>query len=73
MFEAVGAKRFFLGSEVFLLRRGGHASIRNHFALLGGDQPTILQILLMCVVAPIRGTAEGMQDALAIPFLQGVD
>src|SRR6266700_6017952 len=73
MFKAVGAKGFFLGSEVFLLRRGGHASIRNHFALLGGDQTTILQKLFTRVVSPIRGAAEGMQDALAIPFLQGID
>ena len=73
MFQTVGTKRFFLDGKVFLLRGGGHASIRQHFPLLGGDQPTILQILLMGVVAPIRGATERRQDTLAIPFLQGVD
>ena len=73
MFLAVGTKRFFLDDKVFLLRGGGHANIRKHFPVLGGDQPTILQILLMGVVAPIRGATEGRQNPLAVPFLQGID
>ena len=73
MVLAVGAKCFSLGSKIFLLRHRRHASIRNHLTLLRRDQTAILQILFMCVVPPIRGTAVGMQDTLTIPFLQGVD
>ncbi len=58
MFQAVGSQSFFLESQVFFLRGGRHTSIRDHQSLLGGNQPTILQVLFMRVVSPIRRTTK---------------
>ncbi len=73
MVLTVGAQRLFLDGKVFLLGGRRNTYIRNDFPLLRGNQPTILQVLFMRVIAAMRRATERRQDALAIPLLQGVD
>src|SRR5437899_10696376 len=51
MFYAVGSQRFFLNGEILLLTERRHTGICNHESLLRRNQPAILQVLFMRVVA----------------------
>src|SRR5450759_6049 len=72
MLRTVDLERVDLVYQVGFLSHTRHSTIDDGQALFLRNQPTILQVLVMGIVAPIRGRALRSESALSVPLLQGV-